>query len=459
MQLGKAPGSVKVLVISVCQFENQEGLKGTVMQELPGTNDSTENTPNCPVINLPTRRIERATMIESALSWLSAQCQQSTLQDPQQRRHRSTMITRAKNCIVMSCCCDHILEWELWCLTLKIQDNSRFLGSGGEPEKQTPEYKIKTDIEAAVDGQNRGQRQALVMEPQHGEPRACQDTQQEDLDPDQVLATIQALQLDLDFCRDTNDKQLVQLEELEDVVEQEHQEVAILTQQFQALMDKISDAAVELKDQAVQTEVTYLAANSDFDTSHNIPQDTRELLKQLGAQKESQGLQHSPAQLPEQLGATQAQEQQGLQQLSRDNEGIQGLHRTVAKLQQQVQDMENFQTELAQVQQQNSKQAEKTAAYKTHRQQLHRQRRKMQSFKKQSKQKTCSLQERLQELSSLVQHWQQLHLKRERTLAQREEELVVCKVELAFLKEELSKLKKQVRDTNRFSPIPNVQNT
>lgn len=28
MQLGKAPGSVKVLVISVCQFENQEGLKG-----------------------------------------------------------------------------------------------------------------------------------------------------------------------------------------------------------------------------------------------------------------------------------------------------------------------------------------------------------------------------------------------------------------------------------------------
>lgn len=72
---------------------------------------------------------------------------------------------------------------------------------------------------------------------------------------------------------------------------------------------------------------------------------------------------------------------------------------------------------------------------------------------------TYSLQERLQELSSLVQHWQQLHLKHERSLAQREEELVVCKVELAFLKEELSKLKKQVRDTNRFSPIPNVQNT
>lgn len=79
----------------------------------------------------------------------------------------------------------------------------------------------------------------MVLEPQHGEPRACQDTQQEDLDPDQVLAMIQALQLDLDFCRDTNHKQLVQLEELEHAVEQEHQELAILMQQFQALMDKV----------------------------------------------------------------------------------------------------------------------------------------------------------------------------------------------------------------------------
>ncbi|XP_005052270.1 PREDICTED: polyamine-modulated factor 1-binding protein 1 isoform X2 [Ficedula albicollis] len=306
------------------------------------------------------------------------------------------------------------------------------------------------------DWQPKDQRQALVLEPQDGEPRACQDTQQEDLDPAQMLAMIEALQLDLDFCRETNHKQLVQLQEQERAVEQEHQELVILTQQFQALLGKISDASLDLKDQAVQTEVTsYLAAHSDFDSSHDIPPETRELLKQLGAQGQSQGLQHSPARLPEQMGATQAQEQQGLQQLSRDKEAIQGLHQKVAELQQQlcwqVQDMENLQAELDQAQQESAKQAEKIAAYKTHRQQLHRQLRKMQSFKEQNKQKTSSLQERLQELSSLVQHWQQLHLDRERTLAQREEELVVCKVELAFLKEELSKKTKQVQDTNRHS--------
>lgn len=82
---------------------------------------------------------------------------------------------------------------------------------------------------------------------------------------------------------------------------------------------------------------------------------------------------------------------------------------------------------------------------------------------------TYSLQERLQELSNLVQHWQQLHLDSERTLALREEELVVCKVELAFLKEGLSKMTEQVQDINRHSrhtrqdaerePVPYVQST
>ncbi|XP_053843321.1 polyamine-modulated factor 1-binding protein 1 isoform X3 [Vidua macroura] len=245
-------------------------------------------------------------------------------------------------------------------------------------------------------------------------------------------------------------------------------------QQLQALMGKVSDAPLHLKDQAVQTEVTsYLAAHCGFDTSHDIPQDSRELLKQLGAWEQSQGLQYSPAQLQEQLGATQAQEQQSLQQLSRTNEAIQGLHRKVAELQQQlcwqVQDMENLQAELAQARQESTKQAEKIAAYKTHRQQLHRELRRMQTFKEQSKQEAYYLQERLQELSSLVQHWQQLHLDSEQTLALREDELVVCKVELAFLKEELSKVTEQVQDTNRHSrhtrqdaggePVPNVQNT
>ncbi|RMC09405.1 hypothetical protein DUI87_14413 [Hirundo rustica rustica] len=351
------------------------------------------------------------------------------------------------------------------------QDNQENCEPRGLPEAKetTPELtssiqQLQQETEA---WQPKGQRQALVLEPQHGEPRACQDTQQEDLDPAQMLATIQALQLDLDFCRDTNHKQLVQLLEQERAVEQEHQDLVILMQQFQALMGKVSDTPLHLKDQAVQTEVTsYFAGPSDVDTSHDIPQDSKE-------QKQSRGLQHSPAQLQEQLGATQAQEQQCVHQLSRAKEAIQGLHQKVAELQQQlswqVQDVENLQAELAQARQESSKQADKIAAYRIHRQQLHRELRKMESFKEQSKQETYSLQERLQELSSLVQHWQQLHLESERALALREEELVVCKVELAFLKEELSKVTDHVQDTNRHSrhtrqdageeSIPNVQNT
>lgn len=143
---------------------------------------------------------------------------------------------------------------------------------------------------------------------------------------------------------------------------------------------------------------------------------------QLGTQKLSQGLEHSPAQLQEQLGATQAQEQQTVQQLSRAKEAIQDLHRKVAELQQQVrartgmqpqsqtpllpsgeaqlwpttlpapqlcwqeQDVENVQAELAKAWQESTKQVAKIAAYKTHRQQLHQELRKKQSFKEQSKQ-------------------------------------------------------------------------
>lgn len=89
-----------------------------------------------------------------------------------------------------------------------------------------------------------------MLEPQHREPRACQDTQQEDLDPAQVLATIQALQLDLDFCIGTNHKQLVQLQEQECAVEQEHQDLVILMQQFQALMGKVPVLGTAATDQA-----------------------------------------------------------------------------------------------------------------------------------------------------------------------------------------------------------------
>ncbi|TRZ15445.1 hypothetical protein HGM15179_011692 [Zosterops borbonicus] len=402
-----------------------------------------------------------------ALPWLSAQCQQNTLQDPQQRRHPSSIHVMLRSIAP---------ENQTPVLVSSDQPEGSCRGLPGAKET-TPEltsciHQLQQETEA---WQPKGQRQALVQEPQHGEPRACQDTQQEDLDPAQVLATIQELQLELDFCRGTNHKQLVQLQEQECAVEQEHQDLVILMQQFQALMGKVSDTPLHLKDQAVQTEVTsYFTSHSDVDTSHDIPKESRELLKQLGAQKLSQGLQHSPAQLQEQLGATQAQEQQSVQQLSQAKEAIQGLHRKVEELQQQlcwqVRDVEDLQEELAKTLQESTNQVDKIAAYKTHKQRLLRKIRKMQSFKEQSKQEICSLQERLQELSSLVQHWQQLHLDSEQTLALREEELVVCKVELAFLKEELSKMTEQVQeDTNRHSrhttqdagrePIPNIQKT
>ncbi|XP_048173043.1 uncharacterized protein LOC125332320 [Corvus hawaiiensis] len=147
------------------------------------------------------------------------------------------------------------------------------------PELTSSIQQLQQETEA-LQPKGAGATLPLVLEPQYGEPRACQDTQQQDLDPTQVLATIQALQLDLDFCRGTNHKRLVQLQEQECAVEQEQQDLVILMQQFQALMGKVSDAPLHLKDQAVQTEITsYLAAQSHFDTSHDIPEEHRELLK------------------------------------------------------------------------------------------------------------------------------------------------------------------------------------
>ncbi|KFP56755.1 Polyamine-modulated factor 1-binding protein 1, partial [Cathartes aura] len=119
----------------------------------------------------------------------------------------------------------------------------------------------------------------------------------------------------------------------------------------------------------------------------------------------------------------------------------------------QVQDMATLQAELAQAQQEKSKQEEKIAAYEEQRQQLHWELRKLQGSQEQSKQEVSVSQAFPQGtprvLSSRAQHWQQLHQDSERALARREEELVVCKVELAFLKEELSKATEQVQDRNR----------
>lgn len=65
-----------------------------------------------------------------------------------------------------------------------------------------------------------------------------------------MLTTIEALQLDLDFCRGTNHKQLVQLQEQECAVEQEQQDLVILMQQFQALMGKVQVPGTTATDQA-----------------------------------------------------------------------------------------------------------------------------------------------------------------------------------------------------------------
>ncbi|PKU39411.1 polyamine-modulated factor 1-binding protein 1 isoform x1 [Limosa lapponica baueri] len=111
--------------------------------------------------------------------------------------------------------------------------------------------------------QPQGQRQALVLEPQQGEPQACQDTEQQELEPAQVLALI--LQLHLDFFRGKNRERLDQLQQQECAVEQKLQELAFLMQQYQVVMSK------EQKDEAVQTEVTsYIAAHSRADTSSSI---------------------------------------------------------------------------------------------------------------------------------------------------------------------------------------------
>ncbi|KFP09453.1 Polyamine-modulated factor 1-binding protein 1, partial [Egretta garzetta] len=120
----------------------------------------------------------------------------------------------------------------------------------------------------------------------------------------------------------------------------------------------------------------------------------------------------------------------------------------------QVQDMATLRAELAQAQQEKARQEEKIAAYEEERHQLRWELRKLQGSQEQNKQEAHSLQERLQEMSSRAQHWQQLHWDSERALAMREEELVVCKVELAFLKEELSKATEQVQDRQRQHHSP-----
>ncbi|XP_040427617.1 polyamine-modulated factor 1-binding protein 1 isoform X1 [Cygnus olor] len=129
--------------------------------------------------------------------------------------------------------------------------------------------------------QSQGQRQAEVPEPQQREPQACQATEQQELEPAHVLASLQALQLDLDFCRGRNCKRLVQLQQQECVVEQKHQDLVFLMQHYQEVIGKGQ------KDEAVQTEVTYAGCRDNADTSHGLPKEHVELLKQVVVEAEA----------------------------------------------------------------------------------------------------------------------------------------------------------------------------
>ncbi|XP_014797817.1 PREDICTED: trichohyalin-like [Calidris pugnax] len=110
-----------------------------------------------------------------------------------------------------------------------------------------------------------GQRQASALEPLQGEPQACRDREQQELEPAQVL--VSALKLQVEFLREENRKRLDQLQERERAVEQELQELAFLMQHY---------PKEEQKDEAVQTEVTSsIAAHSHADTSSGVLREER----------------------------------------------------------------------------------------------------------------------------------------------------------------------------------------
>ncbi|XP_072202409.1 polyamine-modulated factor 1-binding protein 1 [Excalfactoria chinensis] len=116
----------------------------------------------------------------------------------------------------------------------------------------------------------------------------------------------------------------------------------------------------------------------------------------------------------------------------------------------QVEEVASLKAELARVQR---KIGTNLCRYEEERQQLHRELKQQQRAQEQSQQEARSFQDKLQQLSSQVQYWQQLHQDTQRTLARRDEELSVCKAELA-LKEELIKAMKQAQARNRKNHSP-----
>lgn len=76
-----------------------------------------------------------------------------------------------------------------------------------------------------------------MLEPRQREPQAYQDTEQQELEPAQLLASM--LQLHLGFFRGKNHERLDELQQQESAVEQKHQDLISLMQQYQAVIGKV----------------------------------------------------------------------------------------------------------------------------------------------------------------------------------------------------------------------------
>eukprot|EP00076_Gallus_gallus_P044575 XP_025010113.1 polyamine-modulated factor 1-binding protein 1 isoform X8 [Gallus gallus] len=116
------------------------------------------------------------------------------------------------------------------------------------------------------------QREAAVLEPQHGEAWTCQDSQQQDM-----LAFLQTLQKDLDNCRHLNLMRLAQLQLQMFAVEQKHQDLISQKHQYQAMMEQSQ------KD-AAQTDATSADSCSSSSTSDDLLEEHTEQLEQVTVQ-------------------------------------------------------------------------------------------------------------------------------------------------------------------------------
>ncbi|XP_053934406.1 zinc finger protein 853-like isoform X2 [Cuculus canorus] len=189
-----------------------------------------------------------------------------------------------------------VREWSRYGISREVSappsqpDGSR----GGLPgvEEATPELRssIQQFQQETETGQPQGEMKVSAPEPQQEEPQACQERQQQQLEPAEVQALMKDLQLHLNICRGIKCEQCVQPQN------NKHQD-----------MHATADAKEELQRSQEQLQA---------------------LRKQLRAQEEkSQGLQHSLTQLQEEHKAIQAREQKSLRQLSRAKEAIQDLQR------------------------------------------------------------------------------------------------------------------------------------